>query len=188
MSNKQYKGDLKGFPTDVVEWMLDQQEVQGNKRDVSVFKRDRLSTKHEGGFDWHKTSISGENCNEIIHNRNFDLLFKHFPKKETKEAMKRLEKAIEKSDWNKQKQDYPKIMWCWDGDVSDADEFVVVGMFKDTFMCIEEYYLDEFEESCNNNELFNGGIFFYKNASETKPAKQYTKEQAEKEFNINIID
>lgn len=29
MSN--YKGDLKGFPPEVVEWMLDQQEAQGNK-------------------------------------------------------------------------------------------------------------------------------------------------------------
>lgn len=31
MSNYNYKGDLKGFPDEVVEWMLDQQEAQGKK-------------------------------------------------------------------------------------------------------------------------------------------------------------
>lgn len=30
-----YKGDIQDFPVEVVNWMLDQQEKQGNKRDTS---------------------------------------------------------------------------------------------------------------------------------------------------------
>ena len=33
----EYKGELKGFPHEVVEKMLDRQEEQGNERDVRLY-------------------------------------------------------------------------------------------------------------------------------------------------------
>ena len=50
-----YKGQLEGFPEWVVNIMLDRQEEQGNKRDVSVFEEKNYSTKKWGGFDWAQT-------------------------------------------------------------------------------------------------------------------------------------
>jgi hypothetical protein len=78
MSN--YKGDLKGFPQEVVEWMLDQQEAQGNRRDVSVFEEGRMADKSEGGFNWGKRE-NIKFCSEVICYRNFSLFFEKYPKK-----------------------------------------------------------------------------------------------------------
>jgi hypothetical protein len=79
MSN--YKGDLKGFPPEVVEWMLDQQEAQGNKRDVSVFEKDRFVDNNSGGFTWYDTKEEGIFCTKVIRDRNFTLFFEKHPKK-----------------------------------------------------------------------------------------------------------
>jgi len=49
-----YGGQLTGVPVEIVEFMLDQQEAQGNERDASVFERDFTNNRLEGGFDWHR--------------------------------------------------------------------------------------------------------------------------------------
>lgn len=54
-----YKGDIKDFPKEVVEWMMDNQVKQGNKRDVSVFERCKSRCKSRGGFEWVST-IEGQ--------------------------------------------------------------------------------------------------------------------------------
>ena len=47
-----YGGQLTGVPVEIVEFMLDQQEAQGNKRDASVFERNFADGVLTGGFDW----------------------------------------------------------------------------------------------------------------------------------------
>ena len=69
-----YKGDLEDFPERVVNWMLDQQEKQGNKRDVSVFEIDRFAGLAVGGFYWENESDV-----RIIHDNDFDLFDKLYP-------------------------------------------------------------------------------------------------------------
>ena len=94
-----YKGNLRGFPTEVVNWMLEQQYKQGNPKKVHVFEKDILTSRVNGGFDWYivnKVMNSGF-CNSVLKNRNFDLFFSYFPKKST----------------------YPKVMW-----VSDVKEYL----------------------------------------------------------------
>lgn len=87
----EYKGQLKGFPQEVVEWMLDQQEAQGNKRDVSVFEGQNNAYRNIGGFDWPQTEEGFDFCRYVINRKNFDLFFERYPKKPT----------------NK----YPMVMW-----------------------------------------------------------------------------
>jgi hypothetical protein len=48
-------GQIKGFPIEVVQRMVDCQIEQGNKADVSVFQRNKIAMKFEGGFDWCNT-------------------------------------------------------------------------------------------------------------------------------------
>jgi len=47
-----YGGMLTGVPVEIVEFMLDQQEAQGNERDASVFERNFADGALTGGFDW----------------------------------------------------------------------------------------------------------------------------------------
>ena len=74
-----YKGDIEGFPEEVVNWMLDQQEKQGNKMDVTVFELDKWSDKSEGGFDWGGSDEDHDFCSQIITRRAFDVFFKRYP-------------------------------------------------------------------------------------------------------------
>jgi hypothetical protein len=72
-----YKGDIKDFPKEVVEWMLDNQVKQGNKRDVSVFEKCRHDGNENGGFDW--CIVDSHFCYDVIYNKNFDLFFEKYP-------------------------------------------------------------------------------------------------------------
>lgn len=86
-----YKGQLKGFPTEVVEKMLERQVQQGNERDVSVFEDDISS-----GFTWGKTIEGYEFWESVIRKENFDLFFKRYPRTQittetSKESFKTLE-------------------------------------------------------------------------------------------------
>lgn len=85
------KGDIEGFPIEVVQKMLDTQVWQGNKADVGVFQRYRCSNKNMGGFDWNVSecdfsegysleSLEYDFWVRVIAKRDFDLFFKHSPK------------------------------------------------------------------------------------------------------------
>lgn len=51
-----YRGDLKGFPREIVEQMLKYQVKQGNKKDISVFEENNCTDRGHGGFTWGRTS------------------------------------------------------------------------------------------------------------------------------------
>ena len=70
----QCKGDIEGFPQHVVDAMLDEQERQGNKRDVTVFEYNDHADLCQGGFNWRKTVLKWDGWNDIICNRQFHLI------------------------------------------------------------------------------------------------------------------
>lgn len=74
----EYKGELKGFPTEVVEKMLERQVEQGRKRDVSIFEETRCSGSR--GFYWDKTLEGHEFWKDVIERKNFDTFFATYPK------------------------------------------------------------------------------------------------------------
>ena len=53
--NTPFKGQINWLPDFIGEELMNQQELQGNKRDISVFEKDIKSEMSEGGFDWYKT-------------------------------------------------------------------------------------------------------------------------------------
>jgi hypothetical protein len=75
-----YGGDIKDFPIEVVEKMLERQVKQGNKRDVSVFER--LSNAEYEGFNWKNTIEGFAFWINVISGKNFALFFEKYPKKE----------------------------------------------------------------------------------------------------------
>jgi hypothetical protein len=70
--------DLKGFPIEVVEKMLERQREQTGTEDITVFQNNSISFK---GFDWKNTIEGCSFWNDVIFLRNFNLFFEKYPKK-----------------------------------------------------------------------------------------------------------
>lgn len=71
------KGDIKDFPIEVVQAMVDEQVKQGNKADVGIFQ-DCI----RGGFRWLETKEGHDFWKEVIVYENFELFFEEYPKKD----------------------------------------------------------------------------------------------------------
>ena len=75
-----YKGQLEGFPVEVVELMLQRQFEQTGKRDVSVFEKYEMADKHNHGFDWTITPEKVCFWDDVISDKKFHVFFKKYPK------------------------------------------------------------------------------------------------------------
>ena len=75
-----YEGAIKGFPKEVVEKMLYNQVLQGNRRDVKNFEDNNSSTKPSGGFQWDKTEEGHKFWSDVILKENFDVFYNKYPK------------------------------------------------------------------------------------------------------------
>lgn len=78
-------GNIKEFPIEVVQKMVDEQIRQGNRPDVSIFSDRllRLGSDH-GGFSWHLTADGYDFWNCVINMGHFALFFEKYPKKQIK--------------------------------------------------------------------------------------------------------
>ena len=74
------KGDLEGFPKEIIARMLECQEEQGSPRNISVFKKDRTAGETKKGFVWSDTKEDYDFWNEVIRYKNFNLFFEKYPK------------------------------------------------------------------------------------------------------------
>ena len=71
-------GDIKGFPIEVVQKMLERQVEQGHTEDIKAFQENSCSTFY--GFDWNTSEEGHAFWNEVISQKDFDLFFKKYPK------------------------------------------------------------------------------------------------------------
>jgi hypothetical protein len=71
------KGQIGNFPIEVVQKMVERQVEQNGKPDISVFQKSSFS-----GFLWRDTIEGCDFWNEVISNKDFDLFFEKYPKKE----------------------------------------------------------------------------------------------------------
>lgn len=51
------KGDIKDFPIEIVEKMIEEQVKQGNKANVEIFQANADAGVKASGFDWRSTEI-----------------------------------------------------------------------------------------------------------------------------------
>ena len=79
-STPSYKGDIKDFPPEVVELMLQRQFEQTGKRDVSLFEKDRTIGKGVGGFTWDETIEDWVFWHNVIEDKKFQVFFEKYPK------------------------------------------------------------------------------------------------------------
>ena len=78
------KGDLEGFPLEVIDKMIERQVEQGNIANVEVFETRRTSDDSYKGFYWETTEEGCYFWTSVIDNKNFDLFFEKYPKEEEK--------------------------------------------------------------------------------------------------------
>ena len=77
-------GDIKDFPIEVVQAMVDEQVRQSNKADASVFANDRISGSFCGGFGWNRALDKSPFWENVICNKHFELFFTKYPKTNNK--------------------------------------------------------------------------------------------------------
>ena len=73
-------GEIKGFPIEVVQKMVDYQVEQGNKADVKVFQECANAGYFKAGFIWCQTVEGMTFWEGVIYSNNFDLFFEKYPK------------------------------------------------------------------------------------------------------------
>lgn len=73
------------LPVEIQEKMLDEQELQGNKRDRSVFEKRVNYGVNSGGFDWNKSSQGTHTFfwMDILEGGDFTEFYKLYPKEKT---------------------------------------------------------------------------------------------------------
>lgn len=74
-------GDLKIYPLEIIDKLLQYQLSHTNNIDISVFENDTLSGVDRGGFDWKETEEGIKFWEQIIINNEFDLFFERYPEK-----------------------------------------------------------------------------------------------------------
>ena len=77
------KGDIKGFPKEVIAKMLERQYEQTGSKDVTIFEGNKDADHKSGGMTWSDTSEGLSFWNRIINNKNFDLFFERYPNSDT---------------------------------------------------------------------------------------------------------
>ena len=80
VTTKDLIGDLKDFPIEVVEKMLQNQYKQVNKKDISIFQEYRCHDIQNGGFRWEDTIEGHQFWRHVISDKNFDVFFEKYPK------------------------------------------------------------------------------------------------------------
>lgn len=95
---KKFKGELEGVQEAIVNQMLDEQERQGNKRDVTIFENCIGAKKSQGGFNWGE-SLSGWDYWEFIISLKYYKYLSTFPTTSTYEPLD--EKVMLVSDDNR---------------------------------------------------------------------------------------
>lgn len=69
-----YKGELTDVPDTVVEYMMKEQELQGNPVNPVVFEQDIYANKRGGGFDW---DLGMFDWKEIIEKKIYEIVIDH---------------------------------------------------------------------------------------------------------------
>lgn len=167
MIMSKYKGQVKGFPKQVVKKMLEYQEDQGNERDIGVFVDNRTAGFSIGGFDWDDSPENVYFWESVIAKKNFDVFFAKYPKEKKRET---------KAD------DYPKIMIVADNeeelDVCDRKRVVFA---KKKGLYIAWLYATTLEQAENTIEVCTWGF-----AKEVPEEVALTKQEIADKFNIDI--
>ena len=80
LMNSQYKpkGDIEGYPLEIVAEMIYYQVEQGNPFGVAVFENKRTAPKDDLGFDWDKTPDGKDFWQKVLEGVRINKAIRHF--------------------------------------------------------------------------------------------------------------
>jgi len=152
LDNYTPKGELEGFPKEVIAKMLEEQVKQGNIKNIEVFENRAWSGKAYEGFEWNESGMDCDFWSDVIKHKNFDLFFTKYPKHPIAESK------------------YPKVMMVSNTNV-DWDYRVVFMEKKGCYLAWD--YAKTLEEAEHET---NTCIWYYaKDIEEIKPPTNETK-------------
>ena len=76
--NTPFKGQIDWLPDFIGEELMNQQELQGNKRDISVFEEDVTASTNDGGFEWKDTSQGNSFWVRVLLEKDINLFLAWF--------------------------------------------------------------------------------------------------------------
>jgi len=76
--NTPFKGQIDWLPDFIGEELMNQQEYQGNKRDISVFEEDVSAGKNEGGFELEETAQKYHFWDRVLLEKDINLFLAWF--------------------------------------------------------------------------------------------------------------
>jgi hypothetical protein len=76
--NTPFKGQIDWLPDFIGEELMNQQELVGNKRDISVFEKNIKAEINEGGFGWYKSERPGSFWFRILIEQDINLFLAWF--------------------------------------------------------------------------------------------------------------
>ena len=76
--NTPFKGQIDWLPDFIGEELLNQQEYQGNKRDISFFEEDIATCKDEGALEWKDTSQKYNFWDRVLLEKDINLFLAWF--------------------------------------------------------------------------------------------------------------
>ena len=106
LENYKPKGQLIGFPKEIIARMLDYQEEQGNPRDISVFEKQFDADQDDKGFTWNETKEKFNFWEQVIHVKNFNHFFEKYPKKTRISRIKNNENMQENNKKEEDSQEF----------------------------------------------------------------------------------
>lgn len=74
-------GEIKGFPIEVVEKMIERQVEQGFEANVKVFQRKKTTGAGLKGFSWNESREGQDFWHDVIMKRKFDIFFAKYPER-----------------------------------------------------------------------------------------------------------
>ena len=89
-------GALKDFPIEVVQEMVNEQVMQGNKANVEVFQERVHVGRICGGFDWVASFMGAKFWEDVLCRNKFDIFFQKYPKNQY--AIEKAEMSIKVPD------------------------------------------------------------------------------------------
>lgn len=79
ITKKDLKGQLIGFPVEVVMKMIEYQVEQGNSPNVRIFQKDKFQNNQNGGFSWNNTVDGYDFWYQVIACCDFNHFFNKYP-------------------------------------------------------------------------------------------------------------
>ena len=182
LENYEPKGDLIGFPKEVIARMLDYQEEQVNPRDISVFERDRTAGQYVEGFAWHKTKEGKNFWYEVIINKDFNLFFEKYPKQDYQDNSQEFRVGDEVINIFKRQRG--KILRT-DGD-STFPVYVGFGEKEDYTLDGRYYFNDKYPRLLHYRDDYDYDVIDFNNLPKRQEAKRWRAKKRGEYYTIRF--